>query len=305
MVEDYDVVIIGGGPAGLGATIYSSRAGVSTLLLEGFMLGGRSLYARDIDNYPGFPDGISGNELAMKLVRHAERFGAVIRVGESVTEMELCGKVKFVRTTNNEYRCRSVIIATGVRQKKLDIPGEEGLIGRGVSYCATCDGPFFRGKKVAVVGASEEALSDLIYLSSLTKNIIWIPNTDSVDEDAAKTVGARSIEILRGSRVVSVLGENKVTGLKLKGEDGKEVNLSLDGVFVAMGTAPFAEILKNAGLRMDKEGYIIINEDMETNLIGVYAAGDCTGKSHQIIVAVGQGAAAGIRASDYVKSITI
>lgn len=300
-MEYHDVVIVGGGPAGLAAAVYSSRSGVSTLIIEGAMLGGRALYAKEIDNYPGFPEGISGNELVMRLVRHAERFGTVIKVGQSVMEMELCGKTKVIKTPTEEFRSKAVIIATGLSQKKLGVPGEEKLVGRGVSYCATCDGFFFRGKKVAVVGSDEDALYDLKYLSSLTKNLLWIPNTP-VDDEKRENVEKLGAEILDG-RVVEVLGENRLTGVKIKFEGREERIVNLDGLFLALGFTPISDLAKSAGLKITKEGYIIVNENMETNFNGVYAAGDCTGRSHQIIVAVGQGATAGINASDYAKNL--
>ncbi|MGC8936859.1 MAG: NAD(P)/FAD-dependent oxidoreductase [Candidatus Methanomethylicaceae archaeon] len=302
-MEYYDVVIVGGGPAGLAAAVYSSRSGVSTLIIEGAMLGGRALYAKEIDNYPGFPEGISGNELVMRLVRHAERFGTVIKVGQSVMEMELCGKTKVIKTPNDEFRSKAVIIATGLSQRKLGVPGEEKLVGRGVSYCATCDGFFFRGKKVAVVGSNEDALYDLKYLSSLTKNLLWIPNTP-VDDEKRELVEKLGAEILDG-QVVEVLGENRLTGVKIKFEGKEERIVDLDGFFLALGFTPISDLAKSAGLKITKEGYIIVNEDMETNFNGVYAAGDCTGRSHQIIVAVGQGATAGINASDYAKNLIV
>lgn len=302
-MEKYDVIIIGGGPAGLAAAIYSSRAGAGTLLIEGSMLGGRAVYAREIDNYPGFPEGISGNELAAKLVKHAEKFGTSIIVGQSVMEMRLCDKIKSVKTINNEFQSKAVVIATGLVQKKLGIPGEERFVGRGVSYCATCDGFFFRGKRVAVVGSEEDALYDLRYLSSMTNEILWIPNTQEYDKkkaDYAKSLGA---QIFEGANVVGLLGENKLDGIKIKERNGRERVVKLDGLFVALGFTPISDLARSAGLKTTQEGYIVVNEEMETNLNGVYAAGDCTGRSHQIIVAVGQGATAGINASDYAKSV--
>ncbi|TDA38822.1 MAG: thioredoxin reductase [Candidatus Methanomethylicota archaeon] len=304
-MDRYDVVIIGGGPAGLAAAIYSSRAGVSTLLIEGNMLGGRAAYAREVDNYPGFPEGISGNELVVRLVKHAERFGTTIMVGQSVMEMELCGKIKNVKTISSEFKSKAVIIATGLVQRKLGIPGEDRFVGRGVSYCATCDGYFFRNKKVAVVGSDEDALYDLKYLSSMTKDILLIPNVPNFDREKSEYAKNLGAEVLEGARLVEVLGENKLTGIKIKDENGKETVLKLDGLFVALGFTPISDIARSAGLRTTREGYIVVNENMETNLNGVYAAGDCTGRSHQIIVAVGQGATAGINASDYAKNIDL
>lgn len=301
----HDVIIIGGGPAGLAAGIYSSRAGANTLLIEGKMLGGRAVYAREIDNYPGFPDGITGGEIVARLVKHAEKFGTKIIVGESVMEMELFKKIKKVKTINNEFKSKAVIIATGLIQKKLGIPREEEFTGRGISYCATCDGFFFRNKRVAVVGPDEDALYDLKYLSLMTKDLIWIPNAPQYDKknlDYAKTLG---VEIMDGASVVELLGEEKLTGIKIREKNGEERVVRLDGLFLALGFIPISDLARKAGLKTTQDGYIIVNEDQETNLDGVYAAGDCTGRSHQIIVAVGQGATAGIKASDYAKNIKL
>ncbi len=301
-MEYYDVIIIGGGPAGLAAAIYSSRAGVSTLLLEGSMLGGRAVYAREIDNYPGFPESVSGNELVTRLVRHSEKFGTKIYVGQSVMEMELGGRVKSVKTLNNEYNSKSVVIATGLTQKRLGIPGEDRLVGRGVSYCATCDGFFFRGKRVAVVGSDEDALYDLKYLSSLTKDLIWIPNVVQFDKRKLDDVENLGVKTLLDVKVTEIFGENKLDGIIIKKDDLEE-KMKLDGLFIAVGFTPLSDLARSAGLKVTKEGYIIVDAEMETNLNGVFAAGDCTGMSHQIIVAVGQGATAGIKASDYAKNI--
>ncbi|MCX8181940.1 MAG: FAD-dependent oxidoreductase [Candidatus Methanomethyliaceae archaeon] len=302
-MEKYDVVIIGGGPAGLAAAIYSSRAGVSTLLIEGNMLGGRAIYAREIDNYPGFPDGISGNELVLRLLKHAEKFGTKILVGQSVMDMWLSGKVKIIKTINSEFKSKSVIIATGLAQKKLGIPLEDKFVGRGLSYCATCDGFFFRGKKVAVIGSDEDALYDLKYLSLMTKDLIWIPNVLQCDKEKLDYAKELGVEVLEGVNVTELLGENRLTGIKIKDRSGKERVVNLDGLFVALGFTPISDLARSTGLKTTQEGYILVNEDMKTNFDGVYAAGDCTGRSHQIIVAVGQGATAGINSSDYAKSI--
>jgi len=304
MTDNYGVIIVGAGPAGLAAAIYTSRAGVSTAVLEEAVIGGRAIYVHNIDNYLGFPDGISGSELVARLAKQAEKFGGVVKAGEMVVDLDLAGDLKEVRTPSGEYTSKSVIVTTGLKQKKLSIPGEEKLLGRGVSYCATCDGFFFRGRRVAVVGGGNEAASDLTYLASLTKNLLWIPNTDKITADDVyiKSLKGLGVEPIMDRRVVEVVGEDRVRSLKVRTEKGAEETVEVDGLFIAVGTVPTVDILKEAGLKVDEKGFILVNDEMETNVRGVYAAGDCTGTSHQIIVAVGQGAAAGINASSFVKS---
>ncbi len=301
--QNYDVAIVGGGPAGLTAAIYTSRRGLRTIALEEATLGGRAAYAHMVENYPGFPEGISGIELIKRFASQAERFGTTIRTGQGVVDIDINPSTKALRTYSGAYSARAIIITTGLKQKKLSVPGEDKLLGRGVSYCATCDGFFFKGRRVAVLGGGYEAASDIIYLSTLTDKITWIPNTDnlSVEEAYLKKLDEIAIAPVLGTKVVEVFGEGRVQGMRLKKEDGSIEEQAIDGLFIAIGTVPTIDVLKKAGIVVDAKGYVATNENMETNVPGVYAAGDCTGKSHQIVVAVGQGAVAGINASDYVK----
>ena len=305
----YGVIIIGGGPAGLAAAIYTARAGESTLLLDQTVTGGRAVYALDIENYPGFPEGVRGTELASRLAKQAEKFGATIVTGERVTGMKLEEDPKKVLTAKGEYSCGSVVITTGLTQRKAGLPGEEKLTGRGVSYCATCDGYFFKGRKVIVLGAGEEAAEDLLYLSSLTSEIVWISDSKvTAGEELIKKLEEKGIKPTMSLKAVAIEGEESVRGLRVmpvSTPTENEMNGDLipaNGVFIAIGTAPSADILKQAGIALDEDGFVKVNVDMETNLPGVFAAGDCTGKSHQIVVAVGQGATAGMRAASYIKA---
>ncbi|MGA2573125.1 MAG: FAD-dependent oxidoreductase [Candidatus Methanomethylicaceae archaeon] len=303
MAESYDVAVLGAGPAGLAAAIYASRAGVRTAVFEEAVVGGRATYAHTIDNYPGFPEGISGNELTSRLVKQAEKFGTIMRSGEMVIGLDLSGELKKITTHSGECLARSIVIATGLKQKRLNLPGEERLVGRGVSYCATCDGFFFRSKKVVVVGAGDDAASDLIYLASLAAKLIWLPNAAEItaEEGYLRALKEKGIVPILGRRASEVVGGERVRGLKVIDETGAEDIVESDGIFIAVGTVPTAEILKSAGIKTDERDYVVVNDEMKTNVAGVYAAGDCTGKSHQIIVAVGQGSTAGINASAFVK----
>lgn len=297
-----DVLIIGAGPAGLASAIYSSRQGLRTVVLEEAVLGGRATYAHMIDNYPGFPEGISGAELISRFAKQAEKFGSIIKPGEGAKEIKVLGEAKEVITANERYTSKALVIATGLRQKKLQIPGEEKLLGRGVSYCATCDGFFFRKKKVAVIGGGNEAASDLLYLSSLAGKIVWLVGEDGItaDDRYLAKISEIGIEPLTGVKVVELQGKERLEGLVIE-KGGSREKLEVDGAFIAVGSVPTVEILRRAGVEVDEKGFIRTGVEMETNISGVFAAGDCTGKSHQVILAAGQGAMAGIKASAYAK----
>ncbi len=299
---DCDVLIIGAGPAGLTAAIYVSRQGLRSIVLEESVIGGRTTYAHLIDNYPGFPEGISGTELILRFAKQAEKFGSIIKPGEGVKEVEVLGKIKEAVTANDRYRSKAIVIATGLKQKRLQIPGEDRLLGRGVSYCATCDGFFFRNKKVAVIGGGNEAASDLLYLSSLTDKIVWLVGEGGVTAEESYLAKIREIGVapITGVRVLELLGKDRMEGIIIE-RGGTQEKVEVDGAFIAVGSVPTVEILKRAGIKVDENGFVKTNEEMETNFAGVFAAGDCTGKSHQVIVAAGQGAVAGIKAAAYAK----
>ncbi|MCQ5377158.1 MAG: FAD-dependent oxidoreductase [Candidatus Methanomethylicia archaeon] len=302
-MERCDVAIIGAGPAGLAAAIYTSRRGLKTIVFEEGVVGGRASYAHLIENYPGFPEGITGIDLIDRFSKQVEKFGGVIKAGEGAREIQLDANSMRIATPQGTYECSAMIITVGLKTKKLRVPGEERLFGRGVSYCASCDGFFFKNRRVAVLGGGNEAASDVLYLSNLTKDVIWLPNTEkiTVDEAYMKKILENGITPMRGITVLEILGENKVEGLRVKKMDGGIEDIKVDGIFVVIGSVPTVDLLKKAGIQIDPRDYVVVNENMETNVKGVYAAGDCTGKSHQVVVAVGQGAVAGINAADYIK----
>ncbi len=306
-MTEFDVIIIGAGPAGLSAAIYTARAGLRTAVFEEGTIGGRANWARTVENYPGFPDGVGGAELMARFSKQAQKFGAEIRE-EKVTWLSVSGAEKKVRTPSGEYSSRAVIISTGLRPKKLGVPGEERLVGRGVSYCATCDAFFFRNRKVAVVGPGPDAVNQLMLVSSVTKSLIWIPNgMVEVEETRLEKVRRMGIEPMEGLTVTEIVGEGTVTGLKVRaqgraGEAGAERIIETEGVFVAAGNVPVTELAEGAGLELDRRGYIVVNDDFETSAAYVYAAGDCTGRSHQITVAAGHGAFVGGRVAEVLKT---
>lgn len=302
-MEKCDVAIIGAGPAGLAAAIYTSRRGLKTIVFEESVVGGRASYAHLIENYPGFPEGITGIELINRFSKQVEKFGGVIKDGEGAREIQLDVDSMRVTTPKSAYECSAMIITVGLKTKKLRVPGEERLFGRGVSYCASCDGFFFKNRRVAVLGGGNEAASDVLYLSNLTKDVIWLPNTENITADEAymKKILENGISPMIGTTVLEILGENKVEGIRVKRMDGGIEDIKVDGVFVVIGSVPTVDLLRRAGIQIDARDYVVVNDNMETNVKGVYAAGDCTGKSHQVVVAVGQGAVAGINAADYIK----
>jgi len=291
----YDVIIIGGGPAGLTASIYTSRAGLKTLLLERGRLGGRALEAHLVENFPGFPEGISGSALMAKFVEQAKRFGAEVREGEAVVSVMLEGEEKVVMTRTNTYTGLAVVIATGIERKKLNIPGEEKFRGMGVSLCATCDGPLFRGREVAVVGSGEEAVEDAVYLADLCKKVYLIPMDDAVP---LHHLEGTSVEVLNDIEIKGIEGDNIVKALRIA-EGGEQRLIPLNGVFIVLDSV--AEMAKIAGVEVDEKGSIIVDRMKKTNIEGVFAAGDCTGIGMQIVTSAGDGTLAAISATRYVK----
>jgi len=304
--ESFDVIIIGGGPAGLTAAIYASRLGMKTLLLERSMLGGRALNAPLIENFPGFPEGISGAELIERMIKQAERFGAEIRYPQEVLDLSLERKIKSVKTRSGEYSSRSIVIATGTQRKKLSVRGEDEFLGRGVSYCTVCDGPLFRDKVTAVIGSDDEAFEDALYLANLSKKVFLITQKERVDAaerlvDECEKTG--KIEILRAS-VKSILGDAYVKAILIKNFDsGKEVEVPIDGVFISIGGVPMTNLVKKSGITVDERGCIKVDRRQATSLEGVFAAGDCTCGGMQIATAVGEGAMAAMQAYHYIKRI--
>lgn len=299
----YDVIIVGAGPAGLTAALYTARHNLKTLVLEGRKTGGRALEAHRVDNYPGFPDGISGQDLMKNMIQQALRFGAEIK-NETVVGLSDFGGQKMINTRMGFYQAKSVVVATGVSRKSLSVPGENEYRGRGVSYCGVCDGPFFRDKTVAIVGSGHEAVHDIEVLSETAAKVYAIPGGKGYSEDFPELTRIRDdpkVEFIMGADVKEIGGSDFVEYVALDGA-GQE-RLSLDGVFIILEHIPIAGILREAGIGTDDGGCVIVDGDVETNIEGVFAAGDCTCEGMQIVTAAGMGAKAALSAMKHVKSL--
>ena len=299
---DYDVIIAGGGPAGMAAAIYTARAGLSTLIVEKMFLGGQMALTAEVENYPGVKR-TSGAELALIMDAQTEQLGVQRKTAE-ITGFEL-GEMKTVRTTEGEARARALILAFGATPRKLDIPGEEKFSGRGVSYCATCDGGFYREKTVCVAGGGNTAAEDALYLAKLAKKVYLVHRReefraqDILMEQVKKTP---NIEIVTPCLPKEILGDTKVTGFTVSHRDTQqEKTLPCDGVIVAVGVVPNAAVLPE-GLATDEAGYVLADESTKTNLEGVFAAGDLRKKPlRQITTAVADGANAATQAGEYLR----
>lgn len=291
----YDVIIVGSGPAGLAAAIYAQRAKLSALVLEKeYMSGGQVINTYEVDNYPGLP-GIGGFEMGMKFREHAEKLGALF-INEEVRHISLedGDRVKVVHTDSEEYRARALILAMGARHRTLDIPGEKELGGMGVSYCATCDGAFFKGRKVAVVGGGDVAVEDALFLARGCEKVWLIHRRDELRAAAILQERIReceNVEFLWDTEVAAIAGEDHVECLKLKNtKDGSERMLDVDGVFIAVGTVPNTGNITDL-LQLDSHGYILAGENGVTEIPGIFAAGDIRTKQlRQIVTAVSDGA---------------
>ena len=289
----YDLVIVGGGPAGATAALYGARAGLSVVVLEKMLLGGEIVSTERLDNYPGFPEGITGADFGQLLEEQLKRWKVPVKkvVAEQVS---LKGEVKKVFAAGEEIAGRAVIIATGTVPAMLNVDGEQTLRGRGVSYCATCDAAFFRGKEIAVVGGGDAALEETLFLARFATKIYLIHRRDAfrgVKELQERVLALPQVEVLWNTTVQKIAGERKVEALALI-QDGRERNLPVSGVFIYIGRQPNTAFLRDE-LPLDEGGYIITNENMETALPLVYAAGDVRLKGlRQVITAAADGAIA-------------
>ncbi len=291
----YDMIIVGGGPAGYTAALYAARAGMDTMILEKLSAGGQMAQTHQIDNYPGFEDGIDGFTLAEKMQRQAERFGAKTEYAE-VNKMELAAVPKKIETSEGIFYAKTVVLATGANPRKLGIGEEEALTGRGVAYCAACDGMFYKGKTVVVVGGGNSAAADALLLSRIVKKVIIVHRRDTLRATKIyhePLMNAENVEFYWNSTVKEFLHGDKITGIRLKNvSTGEETVVDCDGVFISVGRQPATELVKDQ-LELDKGGYIIAGETTQTSIPGVYAIGDVRTKQlRQIVTAVNDGAVA-------------
>ena len=295
MEKIYDLVIIGGGPGGYTAALYGARAGLSTLILEKLSAGGQMALTHQIDNYPGFPEGIDGFELAESMQQQAERFGAVTEYAE-VYRADFNAQPKVIETSEGNFLGRAVIIATGAGPRELGVPGEKELIGRGVNYCAACDGMFYKGKTVMVVGGGNTAAADAMLLSRVAKKVILVHRRDSLRATKIyhePLMKAENVEFAWNSQVAEILHDQKVSGVMLRDvHSGEMRQIDCDGIFVSVGRKPVTEFL-DGQLELDKGGYILAGESTKTNIPGVFAVGDVRTKAlRQVVTAVADGAIA-------------
>ena len=295
MEHIYDMIIVGGGPAGYTAALYGARSGLSTVVLEKLSAGGQMALTEQIDNYPGFAEGIDGFTLGERMQQGAERFGAVTELAE-VCRAELSGAVKVLDTGDEVFRGRTVVIATGAVPRTLGVPGEEELVGRGVHYCAACDGAFYRDKTVAVVGGGNSAAADALTLSRIARKVYLIHRRDSLRATKVyheMLMSAPNVEFCWNSTVSALQHGERLTGLRLREvQTGAERDIACDGVFVSVGRVPATELFREE-LTLDESGYIVADESTRTRLPGVFAVGDVRTKAlRQVVTAVADGAVA-------------
>ncbi len=300
---EFDVVIVGAGPAGLTAGMYLARLGLNVAILEKETPGGRAATAPIVEDYPGV-ERTTGAELMKKFEYQAKKFGAKIFINENVVDVEKRGDVYVVKTkVGNEYRAPSIIIATGLTVGGIKVPGEKELFGKGVSYCAVCDGPMFKDKPVALVGSDDHAMEEALYLSTVASKVYVIPHGElEASEEMIKALkNTGKVDIIDRAKVIEIKGNNKVESIVIE-KDGKREELKVDAVFISKGEVPTAEVFKKIGVQLDEKGFVKVTPKMETGVPGVYAAGDVTGIGFQIVTAAGQGATAALEAYKYVKS---
>ena len=300
----FDTIVIGGGPGGYTAALYATRAGFSALVLEKLSPGGQMATTDQIDNYPGFPQGVNGFELALEMQKGAQRFGAQTELAE-VLQVDLRGPVKEVVTQKETYRAPTVVLATGASPRELGLPGERELRGRGVSYCATCDGMFYRGKTVAVVGGGNTAAADVLYLSRLCEKVYLIHRRDQLRASRVylePLKQAENVEILWDSQVTELLYGETLTGIRVRNKKTGEVKeLSLDGLFLAVGQLPNTQLFQGQ-VELDAAGYVVADETTRTNLPGVFAVGDLRQKPlRQVVTAAADGAVAAHFLEEYLS----
>ena len=302
----FDVIIIGGGPGGYCAALYAARANLTTMVIEKFAPGGQMATTEIVENYPGFVEGINGFELGMQMKKGAERFGVKTKLAE-VKSVELDKNPKLIHTSKDTFQAKTIILALGAYPRELGLPNERNLRGRGVSYCATCDGMFYKDKTVVIVGGGNTAVADAIFLAKICKKVYLVHRRDELR--ASKTYmesleKTENIEFIWSSEVVEILADEFVTGVKVKSRKDDSVRMvACDGIFVAIGNVPNTELIKGQ-VELDEAGYVPADETTRTNIPGVFAVGDMRSKPlRQIVTAVADGAVASKYAEEYIDSL--
>ena len=303
MSEIFDMIIIGAGPAGLGSAVYAARAGLNVLLIEKTMAaGGQIINTAEVDNYLGLP-GIGGFEMGQTFKAHAEKMGTKFAQDE-VVSIDVSGDYKSVSCKKETYKAKTIIIATGAVHSKLNVPGENEYIGSGVSYCATCDGAFFRGLTTVVVGGGDVAVGDAIYLAGLCSKVYLIHRRDTLRANASLQNALKkldNVEIIWNSKLIQVNGKDLVESVVIDNKEKGEMEIPAEGVFIAVGMEPETSFLKNV-VELDERGYVCAGEDCKTSVEGIYAAGDIRTKNvRQVITAVADGACAVASAEQYLQ----
>jgi len=305
-IPQHDVIIIGAGPAALSAAIYTTREDIETVLFERGVVGGLAAVTDKIDNYPGFADGVEGLKLSEELRKQAERFGAVIELGE-VTAIHDEGKLKRLETTSGDMLARAVLIATGSDYKKIGVPGEQQYYARGVHYCATCDGAFYRDKRLVVVGGGNSAIQETIFLTRFASHIdllvrSTIKASDILQHELEEFVKQGKVTVHLGTTTDEIVGEEKFVTKVIGTKDSKKVDFPTDGVFVFVGLEPNSQFLKPSPIKLDDIGFVMTDQHLHTSIRGVFAAGDIrSGATMQIASAAGEGATAALKIREYLE----
>jgi thioredoxin reductase (NADPH) len=303
MEKVYDMIVIGGGPGGYTAALYAARAGLKVAVLEKLSAGGQMALTNQVDNYPGFVNGIDGFELAEHMEAQAQRFGAESILAE-VEELELEGNLKKLRTSEGDFFARTLVLATGANPRKLGLPREDALVGRGVNYCAACDGMRYRGKAVVVVGGGNSAAGDAMVLSRIAKKVIVIHRRDTLRATKiyhSALEKAENVRFLMNAQVTELLADKRLTGVRVKTAEG-ERELSVEGLFISVGRVPNTALFEGQ-LKLEN-GYILAGEDTKTNIPGVYAVGDVRTKAvRQVVTAAADGAVAVHMAEEYLGAM--
>ena len=301
-VHIYDMIVVGGGPGGYTAALYAARAGLDTLVLEKLSAGGQMAQTHQIDNYPGFEEGVDGFDLAEQMQRQAERFGAQTEYAE-VTSLDLNAQPKKIESSEGNFYAKTVVFSAGANPRELGVAKEKELVGRGVAYCAACDGMFYKGKTVVVVGGGNSAAADALLLSRIAKKVILVHRRDTLRATKVyhkPLMNAENVEFRWNSVVTELLHGEKITGIRLKDvKSGEESEIACDGVFISVGRKPATELVAGQ-LELDAGGYVAAGESTRTNVPGVYAVGDVRAKAvRQVVTAVADGAVAVHMAEEY------